>query len=121
MCLKENIPENAEFETCQMLLMPVQDSLEVLSGKWKILILVTLLNGNKRFKQISRELRTITDKILSKELKLLEENKLISRTVYDTFPPTVEYAITDHGKSIRKVIGELAEWGKLHRKIIMGK
>ncbi|UZR95264.1 winged helix-turn-helix transcriptional regulator [Chondrinema litorale] len=121
MCEQKDFPKERNFATCQVVLMPVRDALEVLSGKWKILILISLLNETKRFKQISRDLQTITDKILSKELKQLEENKLIKRTVKDTFPPTVEYNITEHGKTIEKVIGELAEWGKSHRQVVMGK
>jgi DNA-binding HxlR family transcriptional regulator len=62
----------------------------------------------------------ITDKILSKELKSLEINKLIKREVYDTFPPTVEYTITAHGMSLEKVMDELHYWGLAHRKKIMG-
>ena len=58
--------------------------------------------------------------MLSKELKALEMNHLIKRTVYDTFPPTVEYSITEHGKSLEKVLAELGSWGTLHRKKIMG-
>ena len=60
-------------------------------------------------------------KVLSKELKDLEVNQLIKRDVYDTFPPTVEYSITPHGKSLENVINELRKWGLSHRKKIMGK
>jgi len=79
--------------------------------------------GVKRFnfKQISKEITGTTDKILSKELKELEMNQLISRTVYDTFPPTVEYTITEHGRSLEKVITELRHWEIEHRMKIIGK
>ncbi|MGC3948392.1 MAG: winged helix-turn-helix transcriptional regulator [Chryseolinea sp.] len=66
-----------------------------------------ITTGPKRFKQISREVGSITDKTLSEERKLLEGNKLISRDVYDSFPPTVEYTLTTHGKSLERVIEEL--------------
>ncbi len=62
----------------------------------------------------------ITDKVLSKELKELEMNKLISRTVHDSFPPMVVYSITDHGHSLKKVISELHSWGSNHRKVVLG-
>jgi DNA-binding HxlR family transcriptional regulator len=65
---------------------------------------------------VSKEVPRITDKTLSKELKSLEANKLINRKVYNTFPPTVEYSITAHGKSLEKVIEELHYWGLVHRK-----
>jgi len=58
--------------------------------------------------------------MLSKELKLLEGNKLIKREVYDTFPPTVEYSITAHGKSIEIVLESLYHWGQKHRKEVIG-
>src|SRR5688572_10174017 len=108
-------------EECARCVMQVKDTLEVLSGKWKLPILVSLKYGDKRFGQISKDVRGITDKMLSKELKELELNQLIQRTVYDTFPPTVEYSITVHGHSLDPVIGALKDWGQHHRKKIIGK
>jgi DNA-binding HxlR family transcriptional regulator len=113
--------EQHNARACTGRLVPVRDALEVLGGKWKLPIIVSLSFGNKRFKQVAREVAGITDKMLSQELKDLETNQLITRTVYDTFPPTVEYAITEHGKSLHKVLMELGNWGALHRKKIMGK
>ncbi|HVA98765.1 MAG TPA: helix-turn-helix domain-containing protein [Bacteroidia bacterium] len=106
---------------CTGIIAPVRDALDVLNGKWKLPIIISLTFGVKRFKQISKELDGITDKMLSKELKDLEMNQLIKRTVYDTFPPTVEYTITEHGKSLEKVFTELRNWGVTHRKKIIGK
>jgi DNA-binding HxlR family transcriptional regulator len=106
---------------CAKLILSVQDSMDALNGRWKLPILVSLRFSNKRFKEISRELNGITDKTLSKELKELEVNQLITRTVYDSFPPTVEYAITKHGLSLDTVILSLRDWGNEHRKKIIGK
>ena len=106
---------------CPHLLLPVRDALEVLSGRWKIPIIILLTFGNKRFKQIVNEISGLTDKSLSKELKDMEANKLIKRTVYDTFPPRVEYSITEHGRSLEKVVTELRNWGVEHRRVIIGK
>lgn len=106
-------------ELCQKAMLPVRDALDVVDGRWKLPIIVALTFGAKRFKQISKEIKGITDKMLSKELKELEANQLIKRTVYDTFPPTVEYAITEHGESLQKVTTALAEWGMAHRKKIL--
>jgi len=103
------------------MIVPVRDALEVLNGKWKLPIIISLSFGNKRFKEISREINGITDKMLSKELKDLEEHKLVKRTVYDAFPPAVEYSITEHGRSLEKVVKELRNWGVEHRKNIIGK
>jgi DNA-binding HxlR family transcriptional regulator len=106
---------------CPKNMLSIKDALEALEGRWKMLVLFALSGGPKRFKQISKEVAGITDKMLSKELKNLEGNKLVKRQVYDTFPPTVEYSITDHGKSLEKVMDELHYWGMAHRKEIMGK
>ena len=106
---------------CPKNMLSIKDALQALEGKWKLLILFSLSTGAKRFKQISKEVNGITDKTLSKELKNLEANKLIIRNVYDTFPPTVEYSITAHGKSLEKVMEELHYWGLAHRKEVIGK
>ncbi|GAB3921344.1 winged helix-turn-helix transcriptional regulator [Larkinella terrae] len=108
-------------EGCPKNMLSIKDALEALEGSWKLLILFALSSGPKRFKQISKEVSGISDKTLSKELKNLEQNKLITREVYDTYPPTVEYAITAHGKSLEKVMEELHFWGLTHRKEIIGK
>ncbi|HVD98993.1 MAG TPA: helix-turn-helix domain-containing protein [Cytophagaceae bacterium] len=113
--------EKHEPGACKQRLLPVQDALEVLSGKWKLPIIISLQFGNKRFKQIANEIPGLTDKSLSKELKELEANQLVKRSVYDTFPPTVEYSITEHAKSLNKVIEALYLWGAEHRKKIIGK
>jgi DNA-binding HxlR family transcriptional regulator len=108
-------------EECTKMIVPVRDALEILKGRWKLPIILALSFGSKRFGQISKEVNGITDKMLSKELKDLELNKLVKRTIYDTFPPTVEYSITSHGKSLEKLIDELRLWGLQHRKKIIGK
>jgi DNA-binding HxlR family transcriptional regulator len=102
-------------------MLSIKDALEALEGRWKLLILFSLSSGSKRFTQIAKEVSGITDKTLSKELKNLEANQLVKREVYDTFPPTVEYTITAHGKSLEKVLEELHYWGLAHRKKIIGK
>ncbi|GAB3048781.1 winged helix-turn-helix transcriptional regulator [Spirosoma pulveris] len=119
------VSKNSHLETtlqqeCTDALLPVRDALEVLNGQWKLPILITLAGGSKRFKQISRELTPITDKKLSQELKDLESNNLILRTVYETFPPRVEYTLTDYSQSLASVITSLKEWGLFHRKTIIG-
>jgi len=106
---------------CPKNMLSIRDALDALEGKWKLLILFSLSSGPKRFGQISKEVPGISDKILSKELKHLEANQLVKRDVYDSFPPTVEYSITTHGKSLELVMEELHYWGLSHRKKIMGK
>jgi len=102
-------------------MLSINDALDALEGRWKLLILFALSAGPRRFKQLAKEVAGITDKTLSKELKNLEANQLIKREVHDTFPPTVEYSITVHGQSLEKVIEELHDWGRSHRQKIIGK
>lgn len=106
---------------CPKTYLSIKDALEALEGRWKLLILFALAGGPRRFKELSREVQGITDKTLSKELKALEVNQLINREVKDTFPPTVEYSITEHGLSLEKLMDELHYWGLAHREKIMGK
>lgn len=105
-------------EACQRSLSVVRDTLYVLSGKWKLPILIALQSGPKRFRELQRELGDITPKILSKELKELELNEFLTRTVYPTTPVTVEYALTPYGSSLDPVIAAMREWGLQHRKRI---
>jgi DNA-binding HxlR family transcriptional regulator len=107
--------------TCRESNRAIKDALDVLSGSWKLPILASLSDGTKRFKEISREVEGISDKMLSKELKDLEMNHLVKRTVYDTFPPTVEYSVTEHTDTLHDVIIALRDWGTVHRKKIIGK
>lgn len=101
-------------------MLSIKDALQAVDGRWKLLILYSLCSGPKRFKEISREVNGITDKTLSKELKDLQANKLINREVHNTFPPTVEYTMTPHGLSLKKVLYELWTWGLAHRKEVIG-
>jgi DNA-binding HxlR family transcriptional regulator len=106
---------------CRVSIRAIKDALDVLNGSWKLPILVALYDGPKRFKEITKDVEGISDKMLSKELKELELNHLVKRTVYDTFPPTVEYSATEHTATLNDVLGALRKWGLVHRKKIMGK
>jgi DNA-binding HxlR family transcriptional regulator len=106
---------------CPKNMRSIRDALDALEGRWKMLILFALSDGPKRFGQLSKEVGGISDKILSKELKNLEANKLLKREVHDTFPPTVTYSITPHGQSLEGVMDSLHYWGLAHRKEVMGK
>jgi len=88
----------------------------VVGGKWKLPIITALLDGPLRFKELQKTLEDITPKILSKELKDLELNEFVIRTVYATSPVTVEYKLTAYSQSLKKVLFELREWGLQHRK-----
>jgi DNA-binding HxlR family transcriptional regulator len=113
--------EGRTQERCMGMILPVSDAIQILSGKWKLPILISLSFGNKRFSEIAKDIPKITDRMLSKELRELEMNQLIKRTVYDSVPVTVEYSMTEYGESLDPVIMELAKWGKQHRKKIMSR
>ncbi|GAB2516017.1 winged helix-turn-helix transcriptional regulator [Spirosoma aerophilum] len=99
---------------------PIYDTLELVGGKWKMVILATLIErGDLRFGELQRAVGDITPRILSHELKQLEENRMITRRAYDTSPITVEYGITAYGRTLETVIVALFEWGVTHRQTIM--
>lgn len=106
-------------ENCKIARLALQDTLDVVGGKWKLVLISTLRSGKKRFKELSRE-AGITPRILSKELKELEVNGLVIRTVKDTKLVTVEYSLTPYSKTLSKVILAMHEWGMQHRKKIIG-
>lgn len=98
----------------------MQDAIDVLSGKWKVQLIGTLLFGGRmRFMDLLREVEGIGAKMLSKELQDLESHQLVTRNVMQTKPITVEYEITEYGKSLEKVVVEIAHWGMEHRRKIM--
>jgi DNA-binding HxlR family transcriptional regulator len=106
-------------QECRKAHLAVQDTLSVVGGKWKLVILAILMDETKRFKELSRE-SGISPRILSKELKELEMNNLVSRTVCDTRPITVEYAATPYSQTLRPVTEALHNWGVQHREEIIG-
>jgi len=102
-------------------IMAVHDAMDVLNGKWKISIISSICYYNKRrFSDILNDVSGISNRMLSKELKELEMNKLIQRTVLDTQPITVQYQLTEYGRTLQTIIDHLSQWGKMHRKVIVG-
>ena len=105
-------------ESCKVSVTAVRDALYVLSGKWKLPLIVALTDGPMRFKDIQRALGEITPKILSKELRELELNEFLERKVFASTPVTVTYELTPYSQSLEKVIVELRNWGFEHRRRI---
>ena len=106
---------------CQNVHSAIQDTLYVVNGKWKLVILSILINnGTKRFGELSRE-SGISPRILSKELQELEINQLVSREVCNTKPVTVQYSSTPYAETLKEVIDSMIRWGKNHRRKITGK
>lgn len=112
-----------EFQELQKKRMrAVQDSMDVLNGKWKISIISSICCYKKRrFSDILNDIDGISNRMLSKELKELEINQLIKRTVLDTQPITVQYELTEHGDTLQTIISNLTDWGIVHRNKIVGK
>ncbi|SDD69495.1 winged helix-turn-helix transcriptional regulator [Pedobacter soli] len=101
---------------CKVRITAIKDTMEILSGKWKFHILGTLLEGGKmRFMDLLREVDGIAAKMLSKELQDMEINQLVSRTVLNTKPITVEYEVTQYGSTLKPIIDEIAKWGTAYR------
>jgi len=101
-------------------IMAVHDTMDILNGKWKISIISSICYHNKRrFTDILNDVKGISNKMLSKELRDLEINKLIKRTVLDTQPVTIHYQLTEYGLTLKTIINDLAEWGIKHRKVII--
>ena len=97
----------------------LQDTIYVIGGKWKLPIINSLCNGNKRFRDIERSIPGITTRMLSRELKEMEANKLVKRTVTADRPVLVEYTVTNYCQSFGEIILEMIKWGKDHRKRLM--
>ena len=106
--------------SCKRARLAIQDTLDVVGGKWKLVLITILRNGPKRFKELSRE-AGISPRVLSKELKELEMHGLVHREVCDTRPITVEYSLTPYSETLSDVIIAMHEWGVKHRAHIMQK
>ncbi|MBE9602377.1 helix-turn-helix domain-containing protein [Pedobacter sp. MC2016-24] len=111
----EQIPNR---EKCLSNVNAIRDALFVLNGKWKLPLIFTLLERSQRFNEIQQSVQGITPKILSKELKDLEENGFVKRCVYPTTPVTVIYEITPYSDTLKSVLHELYLWGTQHRDMI---
>lgn len=121
--LKINM-EKIEFDQIKRcsttFLLALNDTMNVINGKWKIHVMGSLMFGKKRFKEIERDIKGITPRMLSKELKDLEMNGMITRTVYNTIPVTVEYELTQSGNEFQHVMDTMVQWGINHRKNTLG-
>ena len=100
---------------CAGSLKNVLDALYVLNGKWKLALILSLVQSSKRFNEIQNEIVGISSKVLAKELKDLELNDFIKRRVYPTIPVSIIYEATDYSQTLKNVLGELSAWGEQHR------
>ncbi|MCC9065444.1 winged helix-turn-helix transcriptional regulator [Flavobacterium piscisymbiosum] len=105
-------------EACAGSLKNILDALYVLNGKWKIALILSLIQSPKRFNEIQKEITGISPKVLANELKDLELNDFVKRNVYPTTPVSIIYEATDYSRSLKSVIRELSNWGEQHRERI---
>ena len=102
-------------------ILALNDCLTVLNGKWKVPIIGTLLFGPKRFRDLESTIQKITPRMLSKELRELEINHIITRNVYDEKPVRIEYELTPSGQSLKPILEAMVEWGAQHRSDVFTK
>jgi DNA-binding HxlR family transcriptional regulator len=105
----ENLNKN-DFNKC-----PVETAIDLLTGKWKILIIWYLKDEKKRFNELEKLLPKATQKMLIQKLRELEADGLVNREVYPVVPPKVEYSLTEYGKTLKPILKQLYLWGENHK------
>lgn len=106
------------YSECLDTVKPVLDALEVINGKWKLAIIISVGAGNDRFTDIQDSIPGITPKVLAKELKELEQHKLISRIITEGYPVKITYKLEKYANTLTPIIYSLKDWGLNHRKKI---
>ena len=97
---------------------PVETTLQLIGNKWKILIMRDLLTGTRRFGELKKSLNGVSQKVLTQNLREMEENGLIFRKVYAEVPPKVEYSLTDLGLTMKSILDIMATWGNEYKKTL---
>lgn len=100
---------------------PVETTLNLIGDKWKVLILRDLLTGTKRFGQLKNSIGNVSQKVLTSQLRDMEENGLITRKVYAEVPPKVEYSLTELGQSLKPILDAMWNWGEGYKKQLTDK
>ena len=107
----ETIKEIVDTPAKELPACPVETTLMLISDKWKVLILRDLLPGTKRFSELKKSIGHVTQKVLTSQLRQMEESGLVVRTVYPEVPPRVEYTLTDLGYSLKPILDAMWDWG----------
>ena len=107
----ENIPTVEKLPAC-----PVETTLTLISDKWKVLILRDLLPGTKRFWELRKSIGHVSQKVLTAQLRQMEQSGLVNRKVYAEVPPKVEYSLTDVGYSLKPILDAMWTWGEEYQK-----
>jgi DNA-binding HxlR family transcriptional regulator len=111
--------KNKEFtEECHKILNGMADALYAVGGKWKLMIIIAMARGNNRFTELQRQVKGISARVLSSELKDLEMNGFIIKKVSVGYPVVIEYELLPYSYTLEKVIGAMTEWGIQHREKI---
>ena len=98
---------NDDYTMCS-----IEVTLELIGGKWKGVVLFHLLSGKKRFNELRKLIPSVSQRMLTRQLRELEKYQLITRTVFPVVPPKVEYELTEHGKSLQEILLQLRDWGQ---------
>ncbi len=104
------MPQSSPLPAC-----PVETTLMLIGDKWKVLILRDLMPGAKRFGELRKSIGTVSQKVLTAQLRDMEASGLISRKVYPQVPPRVEYSLTDLGKSLKPILEAMQDWGRYYQ------
>lgn len=94
---------------------PVETTLTLIGNKWKVLILRDLLSGTKRFSELKRSLKGVSQKVLTTQLRAMEADGLVHREVFAEVPPRVEYSLTELGRSLKPILDAMVEWGTAYK------
>ena len=95
---------------------PVETTLTLIGDKWKVLILRDLMPGTKRFGELKKSIGSVSQKVLTAQLRAMEESGLVSRKVYAEVPPRVEYSLTELGRSLKPILDSMWVWGESYQK-----
>ncbi len=104
------------METKTLPVCPVETTLTLISDKWKVLILRDLLSGTKRFGELKKSIGGVSQKVLTTQLRQMEDSGLLNRTVYPEVPPRVEYTLTELGYSLKPVLDAMGSWGEAYQR-----
>ena len=107
-------------ETCSHFGCPVEATLEVIGGKWKGVIVFHLLSGTKRFNELRRLVPEVTQRMLTRQLRELENDRIVLRVVYAEVPPKVEYSLTEYGQTLEPLLAMMQQWGTKYLNKITG-
>ncbi len=112
----KSLVEKDKIQQCpKSYVLALTDTMNAISGKWKLPIIASLLKGNNRFKDLQDSIEKISPRMLSKELKELEMNSIVQRKVYNQTPVLIEYHLTESGKNLTTLIDAMIDWGLIHR------